>query len=461
MSLNAYLASRIPDCKEVVEQLTNQYEYVSILGSYTKMKTVATSTHSTTVNTNESECGFVIKVYNGQYYSEYACNDVRGLDLNKVRQAMQLNTLKQDHVKAAALQEEELTRSFERVDPNPVNPNEILKRLEAVKEKVQQEDERFINVQLSCRTREVSKIFVSSKKCLDQFYSWTNCGLVIVVRDENNMKRCYSTSNELDTDEAIKGLEESWQEKAAHAIAMLKAKPIVPGYYDVITDSSITGLIAHEAFGHGVEMDMFVKDRAKAKNYVNRQVASPLINMHDGAGAVVSAASYFFDDDGILAGDTQIIKDGILINGISDALSALQLGTTPTGNGRREAFTHKSYTRMTNTFFSEGESDLEDMIASVDYGYMLFDCNNGMEDPKNWQIQCVAEYGLEIKDGKFTGEIVAPVVISGSVLDLLNSITMVSKNLEVIGSGGCGKGHKEWVYVSDGGPCMIGKAKLG
>ncbi len=461
MSLNAYLASRIPDCKEVVEQLAKQYEYVSVLGSYTKMKTVATSTHSTTVNTNESECGFVIKVYNGQYYSEYACNDVRGLNLDKVRQAVKLTTLKQDHVKAAALQEEELTQSFERVDPNPVAPDEILKRLEAVKEKVQEEDERFINVQLSCRTREVSKIFVSSKKCLDQFYSWTNCSLSIVVRDEKNMKRCYSTSNQLDTDQAIRGLEESWSEKAAHAIAMLKAKPIVPGYYDVITDSSISGLIAHEAFGHGVEMDMFVKNRAKAKNYVNKQVASPLINMHDGAAAVVSAASYFFDDDGVLASDTQIIKDGILVNGISDALSALELGTKPTGNGRREAFTHKTYTRMTNTFFSQGDSDLEDMIASVDYGYMLFDCNNGMEDPKNWQIQCVAEYGLEIKDGKFTGEIVAPVVISGSVLDLLNSITMVSKNLEVIGSGGCGKGHKEWVYVADGGPCLKGKAKLG
>ena len=221
------------------------------------------------------------------------------------------------------------------------------------------------------------------------------------------------------------------------------------------------GLIAHEAFGHGVEMDMFVKNRAKAKNYVNKYVASPTVNMFDGAASCLSAASFFFDDDGILAHNTQIIKDGILINGISDSLSALELGKEPTGNGRRESYQRKVYTRMTNTFFGPGKNTLDEMIKSVKHGYMLFQTDNGMEDPKNWQIQCTAAYGLEIKNGKFTGEIVAPVVISGYVVDLLNSISMVSKDVKVIGSGMCGKGHKEWVYVSDGGPYLKAEAKLG
>ena len=51
--------------------------------------------------------------------------------------------------------------------------------------------------------------------------------------------------------------------------------------------------------------------------------------------------------------------------------------------------------------------------------------------------------------------------ISGFVLDLLNSISMVSDEFKVIGSGMCGKGHKEWVYVSDGGPYLKARAKLG
>ena len=247
--------------------------------------------------------------------------------------------------------------------------------------------------------------------------------------------------------------------KKAHHLTL--AKPIEPGVYDVITDPSITGLIAHEAFGHGVELDQFVKDRALAKEYVGKYVASPICNMRDGAAATLSAASYFFDDDGVLAGDTQIIKDGILVAGLSDLASATQLGLAATGNGRRESSRRKAYSRMTNTFFEKGKDKLEDMIASIEHGYMLFETNNGMEDPKNWAIQCVAEYGIEIVDGKLTDNYVSPVVMSGYVPDLLKSISMVSDDFKVVGAGSCGKGYKEWVRVSDGGPALKVKVKLG
>ena len=260
------------------------------------------------------------------------------------------------------------------------------------------------------------------------------------------------------------GIFENFEKKIDGTIALaeelLGATMIEPGEYEIITNPSITGLIAHEAFGHGVEMDMFVKHRARARNYVGKQVASPLVEMHDGAAAADSVASYFFDDDGVLAHDTLIIKDGILQTGISDVISAMELGTEPTGNGRRESYKRKAYTRMTNTFFAKGTSKLEDMIKSVKHGYMLFETNNGMEDPKNWNIQCTAEYGREIKDGKFTGKIVSPVVMSGYVPDLLMSISAVSDDFEVIGAGHCGKGHKEWVPVSDGGPCLKARCKL-
>ena len=101
------------------------------------------------------------------------------------------------------------------------------------------------------------------------------------------------------------------------------------------------------------------------------------------------------------------------------------------------------------------------MIASVKHGYMLFETNNGMEDPKNWAIQCTAEYGIEIVDGKLTENYVSPVVMSGYVPDLLKSIDMISDGMEIEGSGMCGKGYKEWVRVSDGGPALKARVKLG
>ena len=143
------------------------------------------------------------------------------------------------------------------------------------------------------------------------------------------------------------------------------ATPIEPGVYDVITDSSITGLIAHEAFGHGVEMDMFVKGRALGAEYIGKRVGSDLVTMHEGALCAEDVTSYAFDDEGIPAGDVTEIKNGILQTGICDALSALRLGVKPTGNGKRENFAHKVYTRMTNTVFDSGDSTLEEMIAGI------------------------------------------------------------------------------------------------
>ena len=167
---------------------------------------------------------------------------------------------------------------------------------------------------------------------------------------------------------------------------LLASEPMIPGEYDCICDPDVTGMIVHEAFGHGVEMDMFVKDRALAKNFIGEYVASPLVTMHDSA-LVDQTATWAFDDEGTLTGDTVIIDKGVLKTGMCDALSAARLGVKPTGNGRRESYERKAYTRMTNTYFEGGSSTLEEMIASVKYGFLLENPSSGMEDPKNWGIQ--------------------------------------------------------------------------
>ena len=239
------------------------------------------------------------------------------------------------------------------------------------------------------------------------------------------------------------------------------SEPITPGEYDCICAPDVTGMIVHEAFGHGVEMDMFVKKRALAEKYIGEYVASPLVTMHDGAAAASETATFFFDDEGTLAQDTVIIDKGILKTGICDAQAAMALGTKPTGNGRREKNSHKAYTRMTNTFFEPGTDKVEDMISSISYGFYLENASSGMEDPKNWGIQCLVDIAREIKDGKFTGKVFSPIVLTGYVPDLLKSISMMSDKCELAGTGYCGKGHKEWVKVSDGGPYIKAKIRLG
>lgn len=459
--LNKYLKSRITDAKKLVKELKKEYAYVSILGSVVNNKQITVTTHVNSIDEADSECGFVIKVYKDGRYSEYSCNDIRGLKATDVIKAVKLDTVVSDDFKVKMLEETTLVKDYLREDESSLSDKEIQERLMAVKSKLEKQEPRLINFISRYVKRQTSKIFVSDKKCLSQKYDWINVINANVVRDGNNIKDSYEAQGEVDSELALSKFEKQAAQVLDIAIRKLDAKPIKPGVYTIITDPSISGLIAHEAFGHGVEMDMFVKNRAKAKDFVGKYVASNIVDMFDGASSCVSSASYFFDDDGVEAHNTQIIKKGILQTGISDSLSAMELGTTPTGNGRRESYERKVYTRMTNTFFGAGKDKYEDMIKSVKHGYLLCQTNNGMEDPKNWQIQCTAEYGLEIKDGKFTGVMVSPVVISGYVIDLLSSISMVSDKVKVIGSGMCGKGHKEWVYVSDGGPYLKAEARLG
>ena len=459
--LNQFLKSRIPGAKKLVKELGKDFDYVSILGTHVSNKIVSVSTHITSIDEVDAECGFVIKVYRNGHYSEYSCNDIEGLKASEVRKSVKLEKAVSDDYQVKMLQEQEHTEDYLREDSVALTDKEIMHILKETKEALHASDERLINVVSRYTKRQTSKIFVSAKKCLTQKYDWINVILMTAVREGDNIKSNYEAEGEADSLTALRKFQEHAPAVLDIAIRMLSAKPVKPGKYTIITDPSISGLIAHEAFGHGVEMDMFVKNRAKAVDYVGEYVASPLVNMFDGAAGCVSAASYFFDDDGIEAHKTQIIKDGILQTGISDSLSAMELGTEPTGNGRRESYQRKVYTRMTNTYFAAGKDKYEDMVRSVKHGYLLCQTNNGMEDPKNWQIQCTASYGLEIKNGEFTGKMIAPVVISGYVIDLLKSISMVSDQLTVHGSGMCGKGHKEWVYVSDGGPYLKTEAKLG
>lgn len=465
MAFSPYLTEKRSAVKKLVSCLGAHFSYVSVLGVDVNVTEIRVDRNSSTIAPGmDTECGFVVKLSNGKGFFEYSVDDI-GDDVqalsDRIVKAFS-NVPENGWIDPVVLADNTLIQSFCREsDFDNYAHQALLEFCKAQCSAVVNGSEYVLNAVVRLGMLEVSKLFISKNRELDQYYSWVN-GMVAAIYQENGkMVQCAETANYNCVAPVLAELPGKVEKLLHKAHKLTLAKPIEPGVYDVITDPSITGLIAHEAFGHGVEMDQFVKDRALAKEYVGKYVASPICNMRDGAASTLSAASYFFDDDGVLAGDTQIIKDGILVTGISDLASAIQLGTAPTGNGRRESARRKAYARMTNTFFEKGTDKLEDMIASISHGYMLFETDNGMEDPKNWAIQCVAQYGIEIVDGKLTDNYVSPVVMSGYVPDLLKSISMVSDDFVVTGAGMCGKGYKEWVRVSDGGPALKVRVKLG
>ena len=467
-----YLNRIAPDLKELVEELKREFDYVSVLSTDSVGFTASVSQHSKSVSgkTMTTERGTVVRVMKDGQYSEYA------YDLNEPNAAEKLKTeikaqlavmerLKVSPYPTGAISDEPIELFVEKETeslPEKTDMDELIESFTGISD----EGMRTIPGALDCFVRasstHISKLFITPNRFMRQSYVYSEATIAAFSPSEDGETRMiYEGVSGLGGPEIFKGLNEKLKTAGKEMEELLKAEKIVPGEYEIITDPGISGLIAHEAFGHGVEMDMFVKKRALGAEYIGKRVGSELVTMHEGALCDESVTAYAFDDEGTLAGDVIEIDKGILKTGIADALSAMRLGIAPTGNGKRENFAHKAYTRMTNTVFDSGEDELEDMIASVKRGYLLKGTESGMEDPKHWGIQCIVNKGYEIIDGKLTGKVVTPVVMTGYVPELLGNISMASRDRRVDGNGGCGKGYKEWVKVADGGPYLKTKARLG
>lgn len=470
-----YLSQLVQPLKAVIADLGQDYDYVSILATDSKGLAVRVSQQSSAIGseTMTTERGIVVRVHQNDHYSEAALNVFDPSDPKKLADQIrtmlneQEQVLKQTntHIYKTGVLDDEPCTLFKEMEteqlPETCDVMALLKDMKDVSDEAMKADKDIIDVRVNAQSTHICKMFLSKHRDLRQSYVYSEGTVLPIVSSKGRTEYGYEGVSGLCGPEIFAQLKDHIKAAVKQAEDVLHADRIVPGEYDIITSPEVSGLIAHEAFGHGVEMDQFVKGRALGAYYIGKRVASDLVTMHEGALCAEDVTSYAFDDEGVLAGDVTEIKNGILETGICDALSALRLGTKPTGNGKRENFEHKVYTRMTNTIFDSGKDSVEDMIASVKYGYLLEGMESGMEDPKHWGIQCIIKLGREIKDGKLTGKVVAPVIMTGYVPDLLGNITMASTDREVFGNGGCGKGYKEWVKVADGGPYLKTKGRLG
>ena len=470
-----YLDAIAPGLKKLVALLGEDFDYVSVLSTDSVGFTAMISQRAKTVNhsTMMTERGSVIRVRRGGLYSEYAFNrfdperpELTAAEARRVlgEQFALLEETSSAIYDTPALPDEPCELRVEMETgrlPEEADLGALVDTFSALSARGVAAGEHAIDCRLRGQSTHVCKLFLTANRDLRQSYVYSEGMVAVIAVKDGAVTFGYESVSGREGPEIFEKLGEKVERVAKNAEELLSSERIEPGEYEVIVSPEVSGLIAHEAFGHGVEMDMFVKNRALGAQYIGKRVGSDLVTMHEGAKPEIQVASYAFDDEGVLAHDTVEIRNGILKTGVCDALAALRLGVEPTGNGKRENFEHKVYTRMTNTVFESGDSTLEEMVATVKYGYLLKGMQSGMEDPKHWGIQCIIDRGYEIRDGKLTGKVVSPIVMTGYVPELLGSISMLSRDHELFGSGGCGKGHKEWVKVSDGGPYMKAKARLG
>ena len=313
----------------------------------------------------------------------------------------------------------------------------------------------FVNCRVVYRESEERRIFVNRYKKLSS--RWTGCIIAIIpfVQTADGQTRYDYFGHFGHGFEITHVNQEKLHEFLKRALKVKAAGRIQPGKYTAILSPNVTGLLAHESFGHGMESDMIMKGRAKAEEFLNKKIASAKVNICDDA-SISGHGHYFFDDEGVLPQRTYLVKSGIVTMPITESFSAAKRGFMRTANGRAESYDHKTYARMSNTFFVPGKDDPKAMIKEVKNGMYLHHGTAGMEDPKGWGVQISGVLCERIKNGKLTGEFFYEATISGFLPKVLSNITAVGKDFEIMDDTGfCSKGHKEVVRVSNGGPHLL------
>ena len=259
---------------------------------------------------------------------------------------------------------------------------------------------------------------------------------------------------------AIQGIHSKVKELAQRAVELLSAPQVKGGEYTVVLDPVLAGVFVHEAFGHLSESD-FVHENDPLREIMTlgKTFGSDILNIVDTATLPALRGSYKYDDEGVPATKTYLIREGKLVGRLHSRETAAKMGEEPTGNARAISYRHPPIVRMTNTYIEPGSVSFEDMISDIKEGVYAKNWYGGTTSMEMFTFSAGEAY--MIRNGKIA-EMLRPVTLTGNVFTTLKNIDAIGNDLEMNQGGGCGKGGQSPLPVSNGSPhirirhCLVG-----
>ncbi|MEO1241165.1 MAG: metalloprotease TldD [Pseudomonadota bacterium] len=236
---------------------------------------------------------------------------------------------------------------------------------------------------------------------------------------------------------------DAWQrqvdEALRQALVNLEAEPAPAGEMEVVLGPGWTGVLLHEAVGHGLEGDFNRKSESAFAGRLGERVASPGVTVVDDGTIAGRRGSLTVDDEGTPTSETVLIEDGILKGYLQDRLNARLMGMAPTGNGRRESFAHQPMPRMTNTFMLAGDHDPEEILKSVKDGVYAVNFSGGQVDITSGKFVFNCTEAYRVKNGK-VGAPLKNAALIGDGPSVLTKVSMIGNDFSLDpGVGVCGK----------------------
>lgn len=258
----------------------------------------------------------------------------------------------------------------------------------------------------------------------------------------------------------VEGLHEQIRDIAKKAVEMISAPKVGGGEKTVVLDPILAGVFIHEAFGHLSESDfLYENPRMREVMVLGRRFGGKHLNVVDGAAIPGRRGSFKYDDEGIPATKTYLIKDGILVGRLHSRETAARMGESATGNARAIDYHYPPIVRMTNTFIEPGKASFEELTGEIKEGVYARNWFGGTTSIEMFTFASAEAY--MIRNGK-VAEMIRPVTLSGNVFRTLEQIDAIGSDLDMNEGGGCGKGGQMPLPVSNGSPhiriqrCLVG-----
>lgn len=237
------------------------------------------------------------------------------------------------------------------------------------------------------------------------------------------------------------------------ALVNLDAITAPAGEMDVVLGAGWSGVLLHEAVGHGLEGDFNRKGTSAFSGRMGQQVAAKGVTIVDDGTIENRRGSLNIDDEGTPTEHTILVQDGILTGYMQDRQNARLMGVKSTGNGRRESYQHAPLPRMTNTFMESGNHDPNEIVASLKRGIYATQLGGGQVDITSGKFVFQTSEAYLVENGK----IIAPVkgvTLIGDGPSSLMQISMIGNDSKLDdGVGTCGKAGQS-VPVGVGQPTL-------
>ena len=248
--------------------------------------------------------------------------------------------------------------------------------------------------------------------------------------------------------------EQMGREAARQAVLQLGAVEAPAGTLPVVLAAGDSGVLLHEAVGHGLEADFNRKGTSNYSGRLGERVASPLVTVVDDGTIADSRGSLNIDDEGNVTGRNVLIEGGTLRSYLQDQISARHFGVAPSGSARRQSFKHYIMPRMTNTFMMPGQDAPEDIIRSVEKGLYCVSYSGGQVNISNGDFVFSVTEAYLIENGRITRPVRNATLI-GNGPDVMTKVTMAGHDYKLSdGRWMCGKDGQS-VPVGVGMPTVL------